>query len=140
MSTGINEEKMLMKKLTYPLLVAFAMGVLLMIAGSALAADEPANVAGKWEMSSEGPNGTMTQTLTITQDGGTIKGTLTGRRGDTPFEGTVTGSKISFTVKRETPNGTFVTDYTATVDGDSMKGKSHNERFGDHDFTAKRSK
>ena len=129
-----------MKRITYPLVLAFACGMLLMLAGHALAADEPANVAGKWEMSSEGPNGTMTQTLTITQEGGTIKGTLTGRRGDTPFEGTVTGNKVSFTVKRETPNGTFVTDYTATVDGDSMKGKMHNERFGDHDFTAKRTK
>jgi len=129
-----------MKRISYSLVLAFACGLLLMLAGSAAAADEPANVAGKWEMSSEGPNGTMTQTLTITQDGGTIKGTISGRRGDTPFEGTVTGNKISFTVKRETPNGTFVTDYTATVDGDSMKGKSHNERFGDRDFTATRSK
>ena len=129
-----------MKRLTYSLVLAFACGMLLMLAGNVLAADEPANVAGKWEMSSEGPNGTMTQTLTITQDGGAIKGTITGRRGETPFEGTVTGNKISFTVKRETPNGTFVTDYTATVDGDTMKGKSHNERMGDRDFTAKRTK
>ena len=129
-----------MKRIIHSLMLAFACGMLLMLAGSAMAADEPANVAGKWEMSSEGPNGTMTQTLTITQDGGTIKGTITGRRGDIPFDGTVTGNKVSFTVKRETPNGTFVTDYTATVDGDSMKGKMHNERFGDHDFTAKRTK
>jgi len=129
-----------MKRISYSMVFAFACGLLLMLAGSALAADEPAKVAGTWEMSSEGPNGTMTQTLTIQQDGSTIKGTLSGRRGDAPFEGTVTGNKISFTVKRETPNGTFVTEYTATVDGDSMTGKAHNERFGDRDFTAKRTK
>jgi hypothetical protein len=130
-----------MRRITYSLVLAFVGGLSLMLAGTALAADEPANVAGKWEMSSEGRNGTtMTQTLTITQDGGTIKGTLSGRMGDTPFEGTVTGNKVSFTIKRQTPDGgTFVIEYTATVDGDTMKGKSHSERF-DRDFTAKRTK
>ena len=130
-----------MKRVTYSLVLAFACGVLLMWTGKVLAADEPANVAGKWEMSSEGPNGTMTQALTITQDGGTIKGTLTGRRGEAPLEGTVNGNKVSFTVKRQTQSGdTMVMEYTATADGDSMKGKVHSERFGDRDFTAKRTK
>jgi len=129
-----------MRRITYPLVLAFATGLLLMLAGTVLSADEPAKVAGTWEMSSEGPNGTMTQTLTIQQDGGTIKGTLSGRRGDAPFEGTVNGNKISFTIKRQTPDGgTFVIEYTATVDGDAMKGKAHSERF-DRDFTAKRTK
>jgi hypothetical protein len=115
--------------------------MLLMLAGNALAADEPANVAGTWEMTSQGQNGPMTQTLTITQDGGTIKGTLTGRRGDAPLEGTVTGNKVSFTVKRQNQNGdTMVMEYAAKVEGDSLKGKVHSERFGDRDFTAKRTK
>ncbi len=130
-----------MRRLMSSLVFALACGMLLMGAAKVLAAAEPAKVAGTWEMSSEGPNGTMTQTLTITQDGGTIKGTLTGRRGDAPLEGTVTGNSVSFTVKRQTPNGdTMVMEYTATVDGDSMKGKVHSERFGDRDFTAKRKK
>lgn len=131
----------MIKRITYSLGLAFACGVLLMLAGNVLAADEAANIAGKWEMSSQGQNGTMTQTLTITQDGGTIKGTLTGRRGETPFEGTVTGNKVAFTVKRQTQSGdTMVMEYTATADGDSMKGKVHSEQFGDRDFTAKRTK
>ena len=131
----------MMKRITYSLVLAFACGMLLMWVGNVLAADEPAKVDGKWEMSSEGPNGPMTSTLTIQQDGATIKGTLSGRRGDAPLEGTVTGNKVSFTVKRQTQNGdTMVMEYTATVDGDSMKGKVHSERFGDRDFTAKRAK
>jgi hypothetical protein len=112
---------------------------LLLICGVMAAADEPAKVAGTWEVSSEGPNGPMTQTLTIQQDGEKIKGTMTGRRGEAPFEGTVTGNKISFTIKRETPNGTFTIEYSGTVDGDSMKGTAHSERF-DRDWTAKRTK
>jgi len=130
-----------MKRVACSLFLLFAGGLLLTLAGTALAADEPAKVDGKWEMTSEGRNGPMTQTLTITQDGSTIKGTLTGRRGDAPLEGTVTGNKVSFTVKRQTPDGeTMVMDYSATVDGDSMKGKVHSERFGDRDFSAKRTK
>jgi len=132
---------MKMKRTAYSLVLAFSCGMLLAWAGSSLAADEPAKVDGKWEMTSEGRNGTMTSTLAITQDGGTIKGTLTGRRGDAPLEGTVTGNNVKFTVKRQTPDGdTMVMEYAATVDGDSMKGKVHSERFGDRDFTAKRMK
>jgi len=130
-----------MKRLTYSLVLAFACGMLLVLAGSVLAADEPAKVGGSWEMTSQGRNGPMTSTLTITQDGGTIKGTLKNPRGESPLEGTVTGNKVSFTVKRTNQNGdTMVFEYTATVDGDSMTGKVHTEQFGDRDFTAKRTK
>jgi hypothetical protein len=128
-----------MKRNAYLLAFTLACGMLLICGGMARAADEPANVAGTWEMSSQGPNGPMTQNLTIQQDGSKIKGTLTGRRGETPFEGSVTGNKISFTIKRETPNGTFTMEYSATVDGDSMKGTAHSDR-GDREWTAKRTK
>jgi carbon-monoxide dehydrogenase large subunit len=126
-----------MKRNTFLLAFALACGVLLMWGGRMIAADEPANVAGTWEMTSETPRGTFTQTLKIQQDGSSIKGTLTGRRGESAFEGTVTGNKLSFTVTRETPNGTFTLEYSATVDGDAMKGTVHSERF-DREWTAKR--
>jgi hypothetical protein len=130
-----------MKRITYSLALAFACAALLAWAGNVLAADEPVKVAGTWEMTSEGRNGPMTQTLTIQQDGSTIKGTLTGRRGEAPLEGSVTGNKVSFTVKRQTQSGdTMVMEYTATADGDSIKGKVHSEQFGDREFTAKRTK
>jgi hypothetical protein len=128
-----------MKRIACLLAIALTCGLLLLCGVIATAAEEPAKVAGTWEMSSEGPNGPMTQTLTIQQDGAKIKGTLTGRRGETPFEGTVTGNKIAFTIKRETPNGTFTIEYSATVDGDAMKGTAHSERF-DREWTAKRTK
>lgn len=126
-----------MKRKAYFLAFALAFGLLLTLGSKAIAADEPANVAGTWEMTSGGPRGTRTQTLTINQDGTTIKGTLKGQRGEAPLEGSVTGNKLSFSVKRDTPNGTFTVEYTGTVEGDSMKGKSHSERFGG-EWTAKR--
>jgi hypothetical protein len=126
-----------MKRKSYFLAFALACGVLLTWGGRMIAADEPAKVAGTWEMSFEGPRGTRTQTLTIQQDGSTIKGTVKGQRGESPLEGSVTGNKISFTVKRETPSGTFTLEYAGTVDGDSIKGTVHSERF-DGEWTAKR--
>ncbi|HEV2494244.1 MAG TPA: hypothetical protein VG204_14355 [Terriglobia bacterium] len=126
-----------MQRHVYFLTLVLACVGLVVGAGRATAADEPAKVDGAWELSFEGPRGTMTQTLTIQQDGASIKGTLTGRRGESNLEGSVTGNKISFTVKRDTPNGTFTIDYTGTVDGGSMTGTAHSERF-DGKWTAKR--
>jgi len=118
--------------------LVLACGALMMWTGSILA-DQPANVAGTWELTREGRNGTVTETLTVAQDGGKISGTLKGQRGEAKFEGSVTGNKISFTISRETDNGTFTMEYSATVEGDSMKGTLHTDRF-DREFTGKRTK
>jgi hypothetical protein len=109
---------------------------------SAMGAQAPADaskVAGSWEMTSEGPQGMVTQTLTIEQDGSKIKGTIKGQRGETPFEGAIDGNKISFTVKRQTPNGDITIEYSGTVDGDSIKGTVKSPR-GERPWNAKRSK
>jgi hypothetical protein len=126
-----------MKGKTYWLAAALACGLLMVFGGRLAAADEPAKVAGTWKISIETPRGTNEQTLTLEQDGATLKGTLTGRRGDSPVEGKVDGNKVSFSVKRETPNGTFTLEYSGTADGDSMTGTVHSERF-DGKWTAKR--
>ncbi len=111
------------------------------VCGLALAADDqPANVTGTWNLTFEGRNGTVTQTLQLTQDAaGKLTGTLTSQRGDSPVEGAVTGNAIDFTVKRSTPNGDFTIEYTGTVSGDSMKGSF---KMGDNtrDWTATRQK
>jgi len=126
-----------MKKLAVYLAVILSLTFLLTAA--ALAADEASTVAGNWEMSMQGRNGAMTQTLSIQQDGNKISGTIKGRRGEMPFEGTVDGNKISFTVKRSTPRGDMTREYSATVDGDSMSG-TVKTRMGEHPWTAKRLK
>jgi hypothetical protein len=128
-----------MNKRTRLLALALTCGALLLRSSVITAADEPAKVTGSWEMSVETPRGTMTQTLTLQQDGGTLKGTLKGQRGEAPVTGSVTGNKISFTVTRDTPNGSFTIEYSGTIDGDSMTGTAHSERF-DGKWTAKRGK
>jgi hypothetical protein len=118
-----------MKKVTYSLALAFACGALLVWAGNVMAADEPAKVAGTWEMTTQGRSRTITQTLKIQQHGNTIKGTLSGQSGDAVLQGSVTGNKIRFTVKHESFRGSYSPEYSAIVDGDSMKGTVHSERF-----------
>jgi hypothetical protein len=126
-----------MRRKTYFIGLALALGWLMISAGMALAADPAASVSGSWEMSIESSRGTRTQTLKLEQDGNNIKGTLTGRRGESPVAGSVTENKIKFTLTRETDNGTFTIEYSGDVAGDSMKGTFHSERF-DGEWTAKR--
>ena len=87
-------------------------------------AQAPAKVAGTWTMMNEGRNGVQTNTLTITQDGGTIKGTMKGMNGmEIPLEnGTVMGNNIDFTVTRMGRNGDVKVEYKGTVAGATMKG------------------
>jgi len=115
---------------------------------AAAAQEKTANVAGKWEMTSEGRQGPVTSTLTFEQTGEKIKGTIVGQRGETPFEGTIKGNKLSFTVKRSItgPDGQtreFVQEYAGTVEGDAIKGTVTFTMQGNpvtREWTAKRQK
>lgn len=102
--------------------LAFVAVAVLAFVALGSAQEKPANVAGKWEMSWEGPRGPQTSTLTLEQDGDKLKGTMSGRRGDTPVTGSVKGKNVTIVVERETPNGKFTQEFKGTVDGSSMKG------------------
>jgi hypothetical protein len=82
--------------------------------------DTPANVAGTWQMTIN--DGAFNATLTLTQDGGTIKGTQKSDFGDSAIAGTVKGNAIHFTVNVDSPNGAFTVTHDGTVSGDTMKG------------------
>jgi hypothetical protein len=100
---------------------------LLIASGLALAADEPAKVAGTWKVAVSGAAGSAEQTIVLKQDGNKITGTFKGPRQSGPLEGTVDGKNISFHVSTRVP-----LDYKGTVDGDSMKGTmTGNGKTGD---------
>lgn len=126
-----------MSKQNYLRALLVACGLLLVWGGSLPAAEEPAKVAGTWDMTIQGRQRSFQVTLTLLQDGSTIKGSTKGERGESPLEGTVTGNRLNFTVKRDTPNGPFTIEYTGTLEGDSLKGTFHSERF-DGEWSAKR--
>ncbi len=113
------------------------LAVVALSVGIAVRAADNAKVAGTWEMTMEGRNGTVTNTLTIEQTGDKIKGTMKTQRGETPFEGTVKDKEISFTITRQTPNGEMKQEYTGTVEGDTIKGKVKTGQ-NDRDWTAKK--
>ena len=94
--------------------------VLLLLAGSALALDQ--DVAGEWEITSEGRQGPQTQTFKIEQDGEKITVTMEGRQGEMTGEGTIKDNKIEWKITRETPRGEMTSTYKGTVDGEAMSG------------------
>jgi hypothetical protein len=107
---------------------------------AAVAAQGPAKVAGKWEMSWEGPQGPATATLVFEQDGENLKGSYTGPRGgEAPLTGSIKGKDISFSITRQTPRGEMKIDYKGKVDGDTIKGTMTTPR-GESEWTAKRMK
>ena len=116
--------------------VAIVLAMVLAMSLVALA-DDAAKVGGTWEMTMQGRQGPITNTLTIDQNGNAFKGTLKTMRGETPVEGKIDGNKISFTIERDTPNGKFTQDFSGTVDGDSIKGTV---KMGERemDWTAKK--
>jgi hypothetical protein len=116
--------------------VVCAMALVLAAAGYA---QQATKVAGKWEMTTEGPQGTMTSTMVIEQDGEKIKGKLEGPRGEISFEGSIKGNQIAFTVKRQSPQGEVVVEYSGKVEGDTMKGTRKGPR-GETEWSAKRAK
>lgn len=80
------------------------------------------NVSGTWNMSRSDGGSTITETLTLQQDGNAVSGTLEGnnliRTYKAPLEGTVTGDQIQFTVHFS--KGTKM--FAGTIAGTRMRG------------------
>ena len=121
-------------------IVTTAACVLICMAVAAPAwAQETANVAGKWEMTSETPRGTMTTVFTFEQDGNTLTGTSEGQRGgEVPISsGSVEGNVITFTIVRGMGDRSMEMTYTGTLEGDTITGTMTTPR-GEREFTMKR--
>jgi hypothetical protein len=98
------------------LLVSLTLGL------SAAAADQATNVAGNWQLSWKGRQGTQQSTLKLQQDGSKLTGTMEGSRGSAPLTGSIQGNEISFTVQFQGENRTFSLAFTGTADADKMSG------------------
>jgi hypothetical protein len=99
---------------------------LLALAAQPLLAADPANVAGKWKITTTSPRGERVLDYTIVQDKEAITLTWPGRDGqEMKAEGTVTGNDIAWSFSREAnSNGKLTITYTGKVEGDTMKGTS----------------
>lgn len=101
------------------------------------------NMSGIWQVFSEGRRGSVTQTLTVQQEGSTLTGTISfagggprggGRGAPDPIEisdGTVDGVSFSFTVSFDFGGGEPITQtFTGTYEGDFMEGTIQGGRGG----------
>lgn len=118
-------------------LVALCTIMLFVSALGIVAHAQGANVAGTWVMTNEGRNGAVTTTLTLTQDGITLKGTMKSENGaEMPIDdGNMSGNNITFTATRP---GQSKVEYKGTVDGETMNG-TFMQGENSIEWTAKRS-
>jgi hypothetical protein len=108
----------------------FALSSLVVLAAlfaAPLAAQEPVNMAGKWEFSYSTQRGPTTFTVTFEQDAMTLTGKaeMQGGRGGGTFDiskGMVHGNEFSFAVVRTFGDNSFEQTFTGTVEGDTAKG------------------
>jgi len=128
-------------------LAALSVGVLVgLVAATARARDEKANVTGTWKWSFTGQNGqTFETTLKLKQDGEKLTGTVTGRNNQEIEikDGKVSGDEVTFTVTRERNGQTFTQKYKGKATADTIEGKIEFERNGEtqmRDWKAKKEK
>ena len=112
--------------------------------GGAMWATEP-SIAGKWNLSLEGPQGAMAVTLTLKLDGSKVTGTFANPQfgGDAPLSGEYKDGKLSFTVSLDGgPGGAMSLGFTAKFkdkDDDTLVGNLAGP-MGDVPWTATRVK
>jgi hypothetical protein len=78
----------------------------------------PADITGKWNMSLETQQGTMTNVLDLKLDGKKVTGTLTSQRGEQTVAGEYVDGKLTFALSYESQNGTMQIGFAATVKDD----------------------
>lgn len=95
-----------------------------------LTAQDPANMAGKWEFTYSTQRGATTFTVVFEQDGETLTGTVEmpargGRGGGQAAisKGMVKGNDLSFAIVRSMGERSFEQNFTGTVSGDTAEGK-----------------
>jgi hypothetical protein len=117
-------------------LIALCAMALLVIPLSAL----QANVAGEWEMTSEGRQGPRTTSIKIEQDGEKITVTMPGFRGEGEMkaEGTIKGNEIEWSITRQTQRGDMTITYKGKVEGNTMSGTVQMGDFASREWTAKK--
>jgi hypothetical protein len=102
--------------------VVFLFLLILTFGLSAVAADQPANVAGNWQLSWQGRQGAQQSTVQIQQDGSKLTGTMQGPRGSAPLTGSIEGNNISFNVQFQGERRNFTLAFSGTADADKMSG------------------
>jgi hypothetical protein len=95
------------------------------------------SVAGAWELAIIGPEGPITATATLKQDGENVTGSIETPQGVAEMKGTYKGKALNMAFTIQGPNGALDIKVTSEVDGTSMKGII-DFGMGMAEFTAKK--
>lgn len=96
-----------------------------------------ANIAGDWDLSINGPEGVITATASLKQDGDNVSGSITSQQGTVELKGTYKARKVELAFQIQSPNGPLDIKVNGDVDGSDMKGII-DFGMGMADFTAKK--
>jgi hypothetical protein len=100
------------------------------------------DVVGTWELSLEGPNGTIEPELTLTKDGEKLSGKYVSPFGErVPKSVTLKDNKLIFDVSGERDGAEFKVVYTGTPRGNKIDGEAEFDfggNAGTMEFTGKR--
>jgi hypothetical protein len=110
-----------------------ASAMVVVLGSSALAQ----SVAGAWDLSINGPEGAITATATLKQDGEKVTGSIESPQGTAELSGTMKGKVLNMSFTIAGPNGNLDIKVNGEVDGASMKGII-DFGMGMADFTAKK--
>lgn len=112
----------------------FSTIVVIALATAALSAQ---SVAGAWDLSINGPEGVITATADLKQDGENITGSITSPQGTVELTGTYKGKTVNLSFTISSPQGELPIKVNGDVDGAEMKGII-DFGMGMADFTAKK--
>lgn len=95
------------------------------------------SIAGAWELTIIGPEGPITSTATLKQDGENVTGSIETPQGVAEMKGTYKGKALNMGFTLQTAQGPLEIKVTGEVDGASMKGVI-DFGMGMAEFTAKK--
>src|SRR6188474_2486756 len=101
---------------------------------------EPANVAGKWNVTMQLESITGHPVILLKQDGEKLIGTYEGRYGQSELKGSIKEKEIEFTVSIVAEGMQTQGVFAGTVNGETMSGNVSYEGAGDGTWSATRAK
>ena len=117
----------MLRSLTVALMFALCAGSL---------ATAQTNVAGTWTVMTFTEQGATEATMTLEQEGDTLKGNLEAPQAVLTLEGTITGDDIKLTSEFDAQGQIILITFTGKVDGSTMKGLLDFGGFGGGDWSA----
>ena len=100
----------------------------------------PASVAGNWNMSVNGPQGPMSVSMVLAQDGKKLTGSLSSQMGETQLEGEFADGKISFWISFQGSSGSMQIAFAGVLKEDGTLEGTLSGQMGDMNWTAERAK